>query len=166
MMKRNTFGWVDPKKIPTYVTLIFLVTGVTLLCVGFGVKSYQARALAESVEVPVEVIRNDSRYERGSDKPLVDGRPRLQYRPVFQTTVPTGEVVTYEALSWKLSSPLYNVGDRMTGFYRAETGVITTEEIRKGQELVPNIMFLMAAIFLGFALAIWLAFKKRGPTKE
>ncbi|MBU2980620.1 DUF3592 domain-containing protein [Lentibacter algarum] len=165
-MKRKTFGWVDPKKVPTYVTLIFLVTGVTLLCVGFGVKSYQARALAESVEVPVVVIRNDSRYERGSDKPLVDGRRRLQYRPVFQTTAPTGEIVTYEARSWKLSSPLYNVGDRLTGFYRAETGVITTEQIRKGQEFVPKIMFLMAAIFLGFALALWLVFKKQNPARE
>ena len=166
MMKRTTFGLINPKKARRYAAMIILATGLVLLGVGFTVKSYQARATAESIELPVEVIRNESRYERGRDKPLVHGQRRLQYRPVFQATPPSGEVVTHKSLNWKLSSPLYTEGDRVTGFYRAKTGVITTSEIRKRSEFVPTVMFLMGAIFIVFGGAVLVAFKKRDPAKE
>ncbi len=160
MMKRTTFGFVDPKKTPRYAAITFLISGVILLVIVFAIKSYQARALADSIALPAEVIRVDSRTQGKRKNKTVSARRRLQYRPVFRTTAPSGEVVVYESQSWRLS-PLYDVGDRVTGLYRAETGVISTAEIRKGQAFLSNMLFGMSAIFIALGIAILKAFKTR-----
>lgn len=160
MLKRRSFGLVDPKKEPKIVAIIFLIVGLIMVPIGSQLSAYQARHIAESISVQVEVIRIDSRKAKRRSNESVSRRRQLQFRPVFQTTIPTGERITYESNSW--SSPAaYDVGDHTTGYYNARTGAINTDHTISNQSLAVKIVTFLGAAFIAFGFILLLILRTR-----
>ena len=164
-MNRRHFNLINPKKVPVYVAVIFLIAGLIMVPSGIAIKSSQTAAIAENISVPVEVIRIDSRKAKRRKNESVSRRRQLQYRPVFQTTFPSGEKVTYESRSWSRPSA-YETGDQLSGFYNPRTGAIHTPLTIQNQSMLHKILKLLGSIFIavGALMLGVLSMRKSGRT--
>jgi hypothetical protein len=144
---------IDPKKVPAIVAIIFLIVGIAMLPTAVALKHQQARIIAESIAVPVEVIRVDSRRAKRRNNQTVSQRRQLMYRPVFQTTTPAGVQVVFESTSWSRPAA-YQVGDKIMGQYHARSGAIHTDLTIKNQSLISGIVGFLGIVFIIVGAAI------------